>query len=158
MIFVFDNGLEMYVDVVLASLMSKGALETSCLKQTNGCYRTCRKLAVATEPCKFDASSPGLTSGHVANPMGEQRQRLQQARWLSRAVHRGCVQGGGACASASAPAANAAMVGRGMNYEGLWLKALLAHVQAKMFTDDGISKTPPDRSRLGASVRKGRPA
>ena len=152
MIFVFDNGLEMYVDVVLASLMSKGALETSCLKQTNGCYRTCRKLAVATEPCKFDASRPG------ANPMGEQQQRLQQGRWWSRAVHRGCVQGGGACASASAPAANAAMVGRGMNYEGLWLKALLAHVQAKMFTDDAISRTSPDRSRFGASVGKGRPA
>ena len=67
-------------------------------------------------------------------------------------------KGGGACASASAPAANAAMVGRGMNYEGLWLKALLAHVQAKMFTDDGISKTSPDRSRFGASVGKGRPA
>ena len=65
---------------------------------------------------------------------------------------------GGACASASAPAANAAMVGRGMNYEGLWLKALLAHVQAKMVTDDAISRTSPDRSRFGASVGKGRPA
>ena len=70
----------------------------------------------------------------------------------SHEVHRGRVPGEGATV-ASAAAANAAaatcnaitMVGRGMNYEGLWLKALLAHVQAKMFTDDGISKTPPDR-------------
>ena len=111
--------------------------------------------------CKFDVELDGclwankrIWSGSGCNKRNgaHMSYNFQMAILRSHEVHRGRVPGEGTtAASAAATSAAAAtcnaitMVGRGMNYEGLWLKALLAHVQAKMFTDDGISKTPPDR-------------